>query len=110
VTDLNPCNDDIFANGTNVAMVHSVPAETVEAWVRAVRGWSQVERIDWHYIGGRARVAALGDAAELGRVRDAVRALLPALHAMLPALYPTIYAHPMREAPCAGVVLEDSNG
>lgn len=104
-----PCDAEVYRNGITVAVVHSVPSETVEAWVRAVRGWAQVQLVDWHDIGGRARVAALGTPEELNRVREAARALLPALNAMLPALYPMVYNN-AHEPPCAGAVLEEVAG
>lgn len=91
---------DIYEHGETVAVVHSVESETIEAWVGAVRGWSEVPDIDWHYFGGRALVAALGSEEELEKVRKACEALLPSLHIMLPELYPAVYGGESGQVVC----------
>jgi len=91
---------DISERGETVAYVHSVEAETVEAWVRAVRGWSEVPDVDWGYIGGWARIAVLGTPEQITKVREACAALLPALHVMLPKLYPTVYGGEEAKVTC----------
>lgn len=90
MSELTPMSLELRENGITVAIVHSVPAETIEAWVRAVRGWAQVDAVDWGFCGGRASVQALGTPEEIARVRDACASLLPALDAMLPGLFPEL--------------------
>ena len=101
MADLAPMRKDIYERGENVAIVHSVGSENIEAWVRAVRGYAQVEAVDWHFIGGRARVAVLGTEEEVHRVREACRILLPALNEQVRAAYPQLAHH----NPTAGVVI-----
>lgn len=102
MADLAPMRKDIYERGENVAIVHSVGSENIEAWVRAVRGYAQVEAVDWHFIGGRARVAVLGTEDEVRRVREACRILLPALNEQVRALYLQLAQH---GNPTAGVVI-----
>ena len=54
------CNSEIFENGTCIGIVAGASALVIEAWVQLVAARSG-QRIDWHYVGGRARVLALGD-------------------------------------------------
>lgn len=61
---LPDCDQEIFDKGTMVFMTHSMPATSVEAFIKRVREDSG-QRVDWHYIAGRARVFALGDPDEV---------------------------------------------
>lgn len=62
------CNQEMFDKGTQVFMTHSMPATSVEEFVIKVREDLR-QKVDWHYVGGRARVLALGD---MGKVRDSL--------------------------------------
>jgi hypothetical protein len=44
----------------------------IEKWVLRVRKLSQ-QRVDWHYVGGRARILCLGDVARVHRVAEQLR-------------------------------------
>ena len=70
---IEPCDRDIYANGTLVLMTHTIGSEAMEGWVRQVAEISQ-QKVDWHFAGGRACVLALGD---LSRVRQAIETLMP---------------------------------
>lgn len=67
------CRQDIYEEGTAVFVTADPDAAGIEEWVSMVRERSG-QPVDWHYVGGRGVVKALGD---LGRVRSAVEALLP---------------------------------
>jgi hypothetical protein len=54
-------------------MTHSIPSNAMERWVKQVAARSG-QRVDWHFIAGRANVLALGD---LARVRAAIAELMP---------------------------------
>lgn len=62
------CDEEVYRQGDPVAIAVG-RAVVVEAWVVELRAASG-QRVDWHYIGGRARVLALGD---VEAVRRAVR-------------------------------------
>lgn len=98
-----PMRKDIYENGENVAMVHSLPSDDIEAWVLKVRALSNVEDVDWHFIGGRGRVAALGTPEELKRVRDAIRELAPSFNEAVAKLYPQFYGDGREKPSCVAI-------
>ena len=53
-------------------MTHSIPSAKMEEWVKKVAKLSG-QPVDWHFVGGRARILALGD---LGKVREAIMDLI----------------------------------
>lgn len=65
-------DQEVYRNGTTVAVVAGPRPWFIERWVEELRRLSG-QRVDWHFAGGRARVAALGDVAA---VRAAVEATL----------------------------------
>lgn len=69
--DTAPCNRDIYKNGVQVAVLHGASARLIERFVREVAEYSE-QPVDWHYVGGRARVLTTGDCE---RVRLAITAL-----------------------------------
>lgn len=71
--DPTPCAPDIFQNGHNVFMTHTIPSNAMERWVQKVAKLSG-QPVDWHFCGGRAVVLALGD---LDKVQEAITALKP---------------------------------
>jgi uncharacterized pyridoxal phosphate-containing UPF0001 family protein len=69
-----PCDQNIYNNGENIVIFKSlVKEERMEKWVQKIRDLSDNQQVDWHYIGGRAQVKALGDTE---RVRAVVRELI----------------------------------
>lgn len=68
-----PCNRDIYENGTLVMITHTIPAQQIEKWVKKVAAASG-QPVDWHFVGGRAVISALGDIA---KVREVIKQLLP---------------------------------
>jgi hypothetical protein len=67
------CDSDVYENGSQVFLTHTIAAKDVEKWVQAVAKESG-QKVDWHYCGGRAVVLALGD---LSKVYDALKKLRP---------------------------------
>jgi hypothetical protein len=64
------CAEDIYRNGTPVFVTHSIGRPwTVEAWVRRIAKASG-QKVDWHFVGGRVVVRALGD---MRRIHKAIR-------------------------------------
>jgi hypothetical protein len=68
-----PCDSEVFESGTPVFISAEIPSEIFEVWVKSVADESG-QRVDWHYVGGRAVVKALGD---LDKVGEAIGMLLP---------------------------------
>ena len=68
-----PCDLDILKRGSVVFVGDTLPSNAMERWVKRVAELSG-QRVDWHFLGGYARVLALGD---LHRVEVAIKALLP---------------------------------
>lgn len=67
------CDPEIYRNGHGVFMTSTIPSNAMEGWVRRFAALSG-QPVDWHFLGGRAVVLALGD---LARVREAIETLLP---------------------------------
>ncbi len=65
-----PCNPDIFKNGTGVCVVDG-SSNAIESWVQSVAKKADAQ-IDWHYSGGRANVLHLGDDDSRQRVLTAI--------------------------------------
>lgn len=65
------CNKDVYNNGTSVFLTHTLSAKDTETWVKEIAKLSG-QKVDWHYIAGRANILALGD---LTKVRDAIKSL-----------------------------------
>lgn len=60
-------------NGVFVFMTHTIPSNSMEAWVRSVAKDSK-QKVDWHFCGGRAVVLTLGD---VKKVQASIEKLLP---------------------------------
>ena len=58
--DPDPCDDEIYRNGTEVCIVASISSNRMENFIKLIREFTQ-ERVDWYYVGGRAIVKVLGD-------------------------------------------------
>lgn len=54
-----PCDAEIYEKGECVFVGHG-PSNAVERWVKRIAELSG-QRVDWHYVGGRAVVLVLGD-------------------------------------------------
>lgn len=72
------CDPDVYKNGTYVFLTHTIRSWMVEAWVEEVAKTSG-QKVDWHFVGGRAVVKALGD---LDAVYTAINKQLPLLREM----------------------------
>jgi hypothetical protein len=56
-----PCDNQVYKKGTPVFLLAGVPAVDIEEWVKMIAEKSG-QRVDWHFIAGRANVKCLGDA------------------------------------------------
>lgn len=57
---MTKCDPEIYEHGVTVCMLAGAPAEVIEGMVRRMARDSG-QRMDWHYIGGRANVLVIGD-------------------------------------------------
>lgn len=53
------CRQDIFNEGVQVCVLAGVPAKVIDAYVKAAAAETGQD-VDWHYVGGRAVVLAMG--------------------------------------------------
>ena len=74
MADAGKCNEEIYEKGQYVGTVTGGDAFTIEAFVKCVSEATGV-RMDWHYVGGRGRVLAIGDVdkARRGLLNSALR-------------------------------------
>ena len=68
-----PCDQKIFKKGEVLFVTHTIPSNSMEEWVQNVAKDSG-QSVDWHFMGGRAVVLAIGD---LNKVRNSMRKLMP---------------------------------
>jgi hypothetical protein len=72
VSNLKPCDPEIYQNGIQVGVIGATEthnAEWIEKFVRELRKFTG-QKVDWHYVGGRAQILALGD---VDAVRERIR-------------------------------------
>lgn len=67
MTNPDTCDTEIYEKGEPVAIITGSRAD-IESFVQRIASRSG-QRVDWHYVGGRAVVKVLGDAHS---VRDAI--------------------------------------
>lgn len=70
---LDQCDKNIFQNGTVVMVTHTIPPKELEIWVRKIAEESN-QPVDWHYVGGRAIIKAIGN---IDVVYEVIQKLLP---------------------------------
>jgi hypothetical protein len=76
VADREKCDREVYEKGEAI-FVFAAPSRIAEPWVQRVARVSG-QRVDWHYIAGRAVVRCLGDK---GKARAAIESLLVELNA-----------------------------
>lgn len=54
------CDKEVYNNGSLIFVTHTMSSARVEEWVQAVAKESG-QKVDWHYVGGRAQILFLGD-------------------------------------------------
>lgn len=59
-TKLPECDRELWEHGEHIATVIDLEPEIIEGIVKSAARLSG-QRIDWHYVGGRACIRALGD-------------------------------------------------
>lgn len=57
---MTKCDQEVYEHGKTIAVVVDAHSEVVEAWCQRVAKDSG-QKVDWHYMAGRAVVRALGD-------------------------------------------------
>ncbi|MEK7545493.1 MAG: hypothetical protein AAB554_00275 [Patescibacteria group bacterium] len=67
------CDQDIYENGEHVFTTDTIPPNAMDGWVKKVAKLSG-QRVDWHFVGGRAVVRALGD---ITKIKKAIAKLMP---------------------------------
>jgi hypothetical protein len=60
MSELPDCDRELWRKGEHIATIWDLEPETIEGIVKSAAKASG-QRIDWHYVGGRACVRALGD-------------------------------------------------
>jgi hypothetical protein len=65
------CNKEVYNNGIEVFMTHTIPSKELEKWIQKIKIQSG-QNVDWSYAGGRAIILALGD---IGKVRQTIKDL-----------------------------------
>lgn len=73
------CSDDLYQNGQPVLMVQGPRASTIEDWVQLVARVSG-QRVDWHFVGGYARVVCLGDRDRVVQAASNLRVVLDEMY------------------------------
>ena len=74
---LPPCDDNVFRNGSVVAVLGDYPKERVE-WFCQETARRTGEAVDWHYAAGRAQVLTTGKPREVEAVfRDVMEGVAP---------------------------------
>jgi len=69
VLDEKVCDPEIYLNGSLVFTTHTIPSKQINGWVQKIGRLSQ-QSVDWHYVGGRAVIRAMGN---LEAVKAAIR-------------------------------------
>ena len=54
------CDPEIFTSGTPLMLCVTQSASSFEGWIKDIAAKSG-QRVDWHYVAGRARVLYIGD-------------------------------------------------
>jgi len=62
------CDEEVYLKGEVVFITNTIASGKIEEWVKNLRQQSG-QKVDWHWMGGRAVVRALGD---IPAVRDAI--------------------------------------
>lgn len=65
-----PCDPAVFTHGTAIASLHGPRMHTIEDYIVRVRERSG-QQVDWHFVGGIARIVFIGDG---NKVRAALEA------------------------------------
>lgn len=74
------CDQKIYEKGTPICLLAGPPAKDIEAWVKAIAKKTD-QRVDWHFVGGRAVVKFLGKPKGALKVIDEITKTLPRLRA-----------------------------
>lgn len=58
LSSLPDCDKEVLSTGVQLVVLHTLPKEYIEAWVRRLAALLG-RRTDWHWVGGRAVVRAI---------------------------------------------------
>lgn len=67
------CDPEVYRKGKVVFVTHTISPNAIEGWVKQVALLSG-QKVDWHFVGGRAFVRALGD---IEKVMTVIEQLMP---------------------------------
>ena len=73
---MQACDPEVFQNGTVLYMIAG-RATFIEALVSRCRGELRIEKLDWHYAGGRGLIKHIGPAEEAARIQTWIDATRP---------------------------------
>jgi hypothetical protein len=62
------CPNDIWRHGRVVGVLTSVASKIMETYVEILREKSGIEKLDWHWMGGRALIRAIATNEELEKL------------------------------------------
>jgi hypothetical protein len=71
MSDKHMCDDDVYRNGTTIAMTTDLPKEGIQR-ITELLAVETGAKVDWHYVGGRGVIKTLGDPQV---ARDKIRRL-----------------------------------
>jgi hypothetical protein len=72
------CDPEIYEFGSVVAIAATHGAVAFEEWITAVRQFNFSDRIDWHYVAGRAVVKVIGSTKRVKKAMELLRHSCPA--------------------------------
>jgi hypothetical protein len=75
------CDPQIYEKGTPICIIAGPKAADIESWVQQIAQTTE-QKVDWHFVGGRAVVKYLGDSKGAFKVVDAIKSTLPLLEAI----------------------------
>lgn len=68
------CDPEVYKNGDAIIMMHTIPAKGIEYLVQEIARTSG-QKVDWHYVGGRAIVKFIGDRQKVVAAIAGIRSL-----------------------------------
>jgi hypothetical protein len=67
---MDKCPDDIWRHGRVVGVLVNVASRIMETYVEILREKSGIEKLDWHWMGGRALIRAIATNEELKKLDE----------------------------------------
>jgi hypothetical protein len=70
ILKLEQCDEKIYNEGTEIGMIAGGNSKIIEEIVLKIKEDS-FTNVDWHYVGGRARILCLGNEEEIKKAKKA---------------------------------------